>query len=254
MAIASVTSTQIASVSGASVTTASVDTTGANLIVLGLSAYANADMTISDSKGNTWTALTRYEGSYLGSFFSRLYYCLSPTVGSGHTFSAANNGTLQYAVLSVQAFSGVDVYDSAENGATDSAGSATALSTGSVTPSANGALVFANVCLRGVTTGQTFSVTASLTIAHQTSASSGNCVSGAIAYLIQGSAAAINPQWSWTNGDGAAVSVAVFKPTAGGGGGNPWHYYAQLRERVKPSRWRRNGLIWTPSYAFGKVA
>lgn len=39
----------------------------------------------------------------------------------------------------------------------------------------------------------------------------------------------------------------------GGGGGNPWYYYAQLRTRVRRT-WLRNGLIWTPSYAHGKVA
>lgn len=48
--------------------------------------------------------------------------------------------------------------------------------------------------------------------------------------------------------------IASLAPAGGGGGGNPWHYYAQLREQVKPSRWLKHGLIWTPSYAFGKVA
>lgn len=41
----------------------------------------------------------------------------------------------------------------------------------------------------------------------------------------------------------------------GGGGGNPWYAYAQQRIKTSLGRtWRKPGLLWTPDYAFGKVA
>lgn len=45
-------------------------------------------------------------------------------------------------------------------------------------------------------------------------------------------------------------------PIAGGGGaGKPWYAYAQQRVRTRIERsWHKRGLLWTPSYAFGKAA
>lgn len=49
--------------------------------------------------------------------------------------------------------------------------------------------------------------------------------------------------------------ISASDPTAGGGGGgNPWNYYSQQRKQVRKRFWQMNGLLWTPSYAFGKVA
>ena len=93
----------------------------------------NTITTVSDSKGNTWTGLTSRVGAGAA---QRLYYCLAPTVGTGHTFTVS--GTSTAATIHVYAFFGVSSYHS-ESGAT---GSASPLASGSLTPSANGALVF----------------------------------------------------------------------------------------------------------------
>src|SRR5262245_1371613 len=69
------------------VTTYGIDTSRATLVVLsvGCATDAAAD-TPTDSKGNTWTGTTRYSGG--GGFANvTFFYCVSPTVGSGHTFS-----------------------------------------------------------------------------------------------------------------------------------------------------------------------
>ena len=54
----SLVSNTAASGTDSSVTTTAINTTGASLLVLGIAVDGAATPTISDSKGNTWTALT----------------------------------------------------------------------------------------------------------------------------------------------------------------------------------------------------
>jgi hypothetical protein len=105
MAIALV-SSLTATPGGSGGTTAALDTSGANLLILSVSWYtintANPS-TISDSKGNTWTALTR-RNSPSGHFAHRLWYATNPTVGTGHTFTVTASAD-QYPAILVYAFS-----------------------------------------------------------------------------------------------------------------------------------------------------
>jgi len=65
-------------------TSSAIDTTGANLIVAWI---AGADFaTLTDNKGNSFTDLTDPSGSPRGGF----KYRISPTVGTGHTFTGAS--------------------------------------------------------------------------------------------------------------------------------------------------------------------
>jgi len=77
-------------ITGSGVTTPAINTTGANLLVVGGQSAAP-----TDSFGNTWTA-TPAVGN------SRLYYCVNPTVGAAHTFS---NSTSLFPIT-VSAWSG----------------------------------------------------------------------------------------------------------------------------------------------------
>ncbi len=214
MAITYVTGTVVGSHGNAAVTTAGINTTGADLIVVGLHAYNDAfSSDLSDSRGNTWTKLTARGTS--GSCVV-LYYCAAPVVGSGHTFTApAGHGAPSgYHTVTVAAFAGTNAspYE-AESGTT---GSASPTRPGSLTPAANGAVV-----VTGVTwyPSGTVSVDGSFTIVGQVDYSAGNAMGGALAYLIQTSAAAANPGWSHSTGfTEAAVAQAVFKAAAGGGG------------------------------------
>lgn len=191
-----------------SVTTSSIDTTGANLIILGVSYNTGATPTITDSEGNTWTALTAHALGSNGT--SRIYYCYNPTVGSGHTFS--NTGSSNYSVVSAQAFSGAlsTPFDQ-ENGSTNPASST--LSPGSVTPSVDNEVVISHFMF---SVAGTASVNGGFSTPTQADFSGGNNYGGAMAYLVQTTATAANPQW--TSGGGAtglAGSNATFK--AGGG-------------------------------------
>lgn len=190
-------------------TTGSLDTTGATLLIAVVT-YAGS-VSVSDSKSNTWTALTAYADSGVT---SRIYYVNSatPTVGTGHTFTL--NGTGIAGAINVMAFSGTTAapYDGKQNGA-NSASSAS-ISPGTVTPTVDGYLI-----VTGFTGGNTFggaaTINNSFTITNQKALTGGSNYGTAAAYLIQGTAAGVNP--TWTLGSvvsNIASSIAVFQAAA----------------------------------------
>lgn len=67
-------------------TTAAVDTTGSNLIVIATCLYTAANGTglPTDSKSNVWTEVSANAGP---AATLTVWYCLNPTVGAGHTFT-----------------------------------------------------------------------------------------------------------------------------------------------------------------------
>jgi len=179
-----------------------IDTTGATLLVVWAADGAGNVGSLSDSKGNTWTPLpTRIEP---GSFVTgRFLYCVSPTVGTGHVFTLGG----PWFAWTVWAFSGVASYHS-ESGNT-TAGTQP-IASGSVTPSANGALILAGMSYFD---SGTPSVAPGFTTHNipKTGSSVGN-MSG---WLVQTTAAAINPTWSWTGTlTNIVVATAVFLPSA----------------------------------------
>ena len=74
----------VGSSTGNNATTSAIDTTGATLLVA-LIVTDTGGGTMSDSKGNTWTALTAHSGGT--TVTGQLFYVSNPTVGSGHTFT-----------------------------------------------------------------------------------------------------------------------------------------------------------------------
>lgn len=186
------------------VTSASLDTTGANLLVIVAIWYAPAGViTVSDSKSNTWTPRTEYTSGGSNARV-QIYYNVAGTVGTGHTFTVA--GTSKFPSIWVLAASGSHGTPYAsENGANTS--SATSLQPGSVTPPEDGCLVVTGLdCYTGTSanigSGYTAMVEDYLASNH---------LGGGGAYLIQGTAAAINPTWSWTTTGEAVACQAVFK-------------------------------------------
>jgi hypothetical protein len=179
-------------------TTDAIDTTGANLIVIGLSWYSDAP-SVSDSKGNTWTALSTYGSS---PYLVRLFYCLNPSVGGSHTFSTTAN----IYVLNVAAFSGVTAFD-AESGAGN--GNATTIQPGSITPAVASGLFITALCFAEL--GTTASINSTFTILNGTSDAGGNNLLGSMAYKISSSAE--NPTWTKTGGNNEVnAAMATFKP------------------------------------------
>ena len=181
-------------------TTSSIDTTGATLIVINQSGY-NQVGSISDSKGNTWTALTQRS---TGNTYQRMYYCVDPIVGTGHTFTVTGgaDGSLQVAAFSGISASGFDV------GAGGTGSTVTTGQPGSVTPSANGSLIVSGIALLNAASGTAclagIDSDFKIIVRDPTTGSSSGTILGALAFLVEqpASAAARNPKWTVTiNGD-----------------------------------------------------
>lgn len=198
-------------------TSSAINTTGANFIAFAVGYYEQGTGTgVSDSKGNTYTLLTTYAS---GAFQTKNFiaYCLNPVVGSGHTFTVGGSNIYSYGQVS--AFSGAaasSVFDT-ENGQ-GVTGSFTTVQPGSVTPASNGSLIVTGLAENESATS--FSINAGFTITDQSGNIGGTQIGGGFAYLVQGSATAVNPTWTLNaTSTFASAAIAVFKAAAGGARG-----------------------------------
>ena len=202
-------------------TTSAVDTTGADLIVAFVASY-NDTPTPTDSKGNTYTALTLRSGGSDANVKGRMFFCAAPTVGTGHTFTTSSSAVSSaYLAFSGSAASPLDQQSTAA-----------ATQPGSVTPTENDELL---VCCYGDAssanpTAINSSFTLEVTIAGQSSIQP----LGA-AYLIQTSSAAVNPTWTVSNIYSAVSCIATFKAAGGGG--------VSVRPRLMSGRLVNKGLL-----------
>lgn len=172
-------------------TTGSIDTTGANLIVVSIYYYTGSSLTVTDSKSNTWTALTSRGSTIL----AKQYYCAGATVGSGHTFTLS--GIASYSGIAVAAFSGANASPF------DTESGASATQPGSITPAVANELF---VTAWGRNDATTLTINSSFTIAEQTAYAPGDGFSVGLAYKI--SSGAENPTMNTDDG----TSMAAFKP------------------------------------------
>lgn len=198
-------------------TTPVVNTTGATLIVLAADFYVLGGAgTVSDSNSNTWIALTQFDGAGTS---ATLFYCAPCTVGAGQTFTIS--GATNYPVLSVQAFSGTTTtgtFDGNQNGAT---GSLTTLQTGSVTPSEANALIVSSAAWISVSSATINSSFTRDDYNDYHSGADGSNVGGAMAWLVQTAATAVNPTWTLAATTTTTVNIAAFKPAGSSPSGPP---------------------------------
>lgn len=187
------------------VTTTGVTTTGCNLIVSFISDYAAGgaeSCVMSDSKSATWTKLTTRSSGVLTRVAT--YYTYGSTVGTSHTFTAACN-VGQYPSIVVIAIANAksSPFDQQNGAATTGA---TSLATGAVVATEGGETIFTGVS----NTSAAPAINSGFTI-QETLAYSGTFLGDAGAYLVQGTAASINPTWSNLTGSDAAAEIATFK-------------------------------------------
>ena len=189
-------------------TSGSVDTTGANFLVVLISKLNGVTVTVSDSKSNTWTGLTLQSGNQPN---AQLFYVSGvPTVGSGHTFTIAGTNSFSLGIFS--AFSGSDTAGQFDQ---QSGAAGAGSPPGSITPSADNMLVIAGAAADG--TGVSGNQPSGYTQLDAADTVGGASYGGATAYQIQTTATATNPTWSF--GFQGCVVAASFKASAGGGGG-----------------------------------
>lgn len=192
------------------VTTSAIDTSGATLLIVCVNSYQSAAApTLSDSKSNTWTGLTTYELTAGGRV--KFYYCDSPTVGSGHTFTLT--GTGDYPAIEVVAFSGTisPAFD-VENGKPGGTGGS---QPGSVTPSTSSSVIVTDVVIDA--TGSASSIDSGFTISDEVIYVGGQHFGAALAYKIVSTTSPENPTWTDPNTANEPINIAVFKgipPTA----------------------------------------
>jgi hypothetical protein len=177
-----------------------MDTRGANLIICCVGSYASTSFTLTDSLGNTWTALTTYGGS---AATCKLFYCLSPLTGSAQTFKVTGvfAPTISIAAFSRSSSSTFDV----SNG---SSGSGTSINPGSITPSQDNEIIITGVVADNTSNS---SIDSGFTIAAQASGQVGISVGSMISYKFQTSASASNPTATNSGAITMAVSIAAFK-------------------------------------------
>lgn len=185
------------------VITSAVDTSGANLLIACIADFAGSGSpasVISDNKGNSWTVLS--ESFVSGDNRTRIAYSFASSVGAGHTFSA--DGSNAFPSLCVAAFSGGSAFDM-QNGSSNSG--LTSIQPGSITAGSSPALIISGLSLGGPATTV---IGSGFTITDQINYSGGNHFFAALSYLIQSSAIAVNPTWSWSGGMDAAARIASF--------------------------------------------
>jgi len=199
-----------ASASGAaSATTAAIDTTGADLLIVGVSFFTAAMPTLTDSKGNTWTILTLQINTATGYPRNVICYCVPTSVGSGHTVTLA--GISLYGTLTFAAFSGAHATPFDQEAGGDASGVNTVSAGSGITPSVPNALVIANVGTSADTSVAT-AISGDFNMLTPIASVSGVNLGECLAYSMQTAAAAVDPTWTINIADNLTATIASFKP------------------------------------------
>jgi hypothetical protein len=184
------------------VTTAAIDTTGADLIValVGRGDGAQGQPSMTDNQGNSYALAVSDITSPSGTPVW-LFYVHTPVVRTGHTFSS----NTPYGPLLVAAFKGsaaapLDQTNHAYNAATSS------LQPGSITPTQANELLISGCVTGANVTGVDSGFTVTDNIGFVSSVSDG----GALAYLIETAIAARNPTWSLVSSAQISALIASF--------------------------------------------
>jgi hypothetical protein len=217
MAIAFVAGTKVTNNDGG--TSGSINTSGATLLVA-IGAFYGATaggpgVTISDSNGNTWTALT--ERGPAGTRSCRVWYAVNPSVGSGHTFTVT--GTDSFAAVYFSSWSGVDTSSPFDvQGGINSVTGTGGYIGSEMVPSADGALVIGGWST--INTG-TVSAQSGWTLGDSDAYTAAGYWGGGYAYQIQTTATTVAALTKISNISGGsedlAAASAVFKAGTGGG-------------------------------------
>ena len=183
------------------------NTTGADLLVAIIVDDHASIGSISDTYTNSWSVAATSTDA-VNPPDARIWYALNPIVGAAHDVTAAHS----YSAAALWAWSGVATAPTIQTN-TNPVNTVTSNTTGSVTPSAANALLIGATGLYAGGTGTSNpSVDSGLTMSADDilneSASHYGLYSG---YLVQGSAAAVNPQFSWTTSANARGIIAAFQ-------------------------------------------
>jgi len=172
-------------------TTSSINTTGANLIVVVKTWTGGSEPALSDSNTNSYTAAGAAQVDSGNQRYVRQYYVQGGTVGSGHTFTLG--GTAHYGSVAVLAFSGMSASPLDQN-AGDSETAWTTHPSGSITPTQANTVSVTGLMYdsgSGAITEPT-----GYTAGPEVAVSSGAHVGVSAAWKILTATTTINPDWT----------------------------------------------------------
>ncbi len=173
---------------GSGGTSANIDTRSCNFLLLAVSLGTLKTAAVSDSKGNTWTALTNNDPGVFNCL--RNYYCVNPIVDIAHNFTVGGGAFNQSG--SVVGYSGVS-NSPINQQANGNSVFANTTQPGPITPTLNGSLL---ICSFGDAKVGVYTVDSGFSIADAQQFSPGNFYGCAIADLIQVHTAGVNPTWT----------------------------------------------------------
>lgn len=183
-------------------TTVAKDTTGANLIVLAIAFDQFRACTVSDSKGNTWTAGTLSNAAPS----LQNFYCYTPTTDAAHTFSVSGgSGGPGFSTIAMLAFSGANTPTSDQFH--NNSASSTTVQPGSITPTLNNEVVVAAIAFN---VAATQSIDSGFTKTDGVGLVGGIAYGLAVAYLIQTTATAENPTWTIGTSGSLVTSITSY--------------------------------------------
>lgn len=181
-------------------TTGTMNSSGATLLVMVVSTGATA--TPTDSASNSWTELGTTD---IGSIRLRIYYVINPATSATHDFTYSQ--TNSYPTIMVMAFQGTGAYDTGSIVQASVSGG-TSLASGSITPSANNAVVITG--FSGHTSTTVTTPTGFTSQPSNTDFVGASNYAGGSAYKIQTTAGAENPSWAWAAASDAIVYALAF--------------------------------------------
>lgn len=174
--------------------------------------------TITDSKGNTYTAVGTPQDDYIVAWGrSQWFYCQNGAGGASHSVTINFTGTAYPTahLIEVTSANGAPIYDSAATAQTRDAASPYTVTSGTLTNATSVVLsgCGANRGLDGAYSSSNF------TVLSQEPSVASFWTSGA-AKLVVSATTAVTPSWTVANRiDTAGVTVIAFYEPAGGGGG-----------------------------------
>lgn len=190
------------------VTTAAISTVGANLIIISRTDFSSGDVSVSDSASNTWTSVVDYRPA--NNVFIGMFYCFNPTTSATHTFSTPSDAQGTVPTIAVASFSGVKS-SPLHTFTNNQTAAASSLQPGSITPTANNALLYA--CGASASTSTTIT---GMTKLDEVAFSNGVHLGFTHGYVIQGTAAALNPTFNFNTTNIASAVQADFLAAVAG--------------------------------------
>lgn len=207
----------VGSIGGGDATTAGIDTSAWDFFVGIVGSYSGgAAASFADNKSNAISSLTGYvaNNNRVRIFYPTTYPI--NTDASNHTFTGGG-GVASFPSVVVLGFSGVrssSPFDAGKDAGASTA-SSTTLAPTSVTPSEDNCVVITGLSWTSSETPVADGGFVEPTN-YFTDYLAGNHFGSAGAYLIQTSAAAANPNWTWGAATEAIAAIAVFRAAAGG--------------------------------------